>query len=38
MELNDAVSQHKIVILGDTAVGKTSIINRWMYKSFDPVH
>ena len=29
-------AKYKIVFLGDQSVGKTSIINRFMYDTFDP--
>ena len=30
-----AQAKHKLVFLGDIYVGKTSIINRFMYESYD---
>lgn len=32
------VKKYKIVFLGDLSVGKTSIINQFMYGTFDPAH
>lgn len=32
------VAKYKIVLLGDLAVGKTSIINQFMYGTFDHMH
>ena len=32
------VKKYKIVFLGDLGVGKTSIINQFMYGTFDPIH
>jgi Ras-related protein Rab-6A len=29
------ISKHKLVFLGDQGVGKTSIINRFIFDSFD---
>jgi Ras-related protein Rab-6A len=29
---------HKVVFLGDLAVGKTSLINQFVYGSFDDTH
>jgi Ras-related protein Rab-6A len=34
----NSVAKYKIVLLGDLAVGKTSIINQFMYGTFDHVH
>lgn len=31
-------SKYKIVFLGDLSVGKTSIINQFMYNTFDSTH
>lgn len=36
--LSAQVKKYKIVFLGDLSVGKTSIINQFMYGTFDPVH
>lgn len=33
-----ALSKYKIVFLGDQGVGKTSIITRFMYDSFDKLY
>ena len=33
-----ALSKYKIVFLGDQGVGKTSIITRFMYDSFDKTY
>jgi len=35
MILNSTVPKYKLVFLGDIYVGKTSIINQFMYESFD---
>lgn len=32
------LAKHKVVFLGDMSVGKSSIINRFMYGTFDTVH
>ena len=29
---------HKVVFLGDLSVGKTSVINKFVYGSFNPNH
>lgn len=29
---------YKVIFLGDYAVGKTAIINRYAYDSFNPTH
>lgn len=36
--ISSQVKKFKIVFLGDLSVGKTSIINQFMYGTFDPVH
>lgn len=36
--ISSQVKKYKIVFLGDLSVGKTSIINQFMYGTFDPVH
>ena len=36
--ITSQVKKYKIVFLGDLSVGKTSIINQFMYGTFDPVH
>lgn len=36
--ISNQVKKYKIVFLGDLSVGKTSIINQFMYGTFDPVH
>lgn len=33
-----SATKYKIVFLGDLSVGKTSIINQFMYGTFDPNH
>ena len=32
------MNYYKIVFLGDVSVGKTSIITRWMHRTFDIMH
>jgi GTPase SAR1 family protein len=32
------VSKVKVVFLGDQSVGKTSLLNRFMYDTFEPDH
>ena len=36
--ISSQVKKFKIVFLGDLSVGKTSIINQFMYGTFDPLH
>jgi GTPase SAR1 family protein len=36
MESGYLQSKYKIVFLGDSGVGKTSIINKYTYSTYDP--
>lgn len=38
IDASHPVYTHKVVFLGDLSTGKTSIINRFVYGNFSPVH